>query len=108
METMPVTCVLSLRISKRKKKYTLVDIFCFEEQSSVILVIKLELQHSGLATAEVKSILGFFFFICCLFVAAIWFNVSSTDWENSGIRHNTVLFNQVSQMLRLYLLDYIV
>lgn len=62
-----------------KKKYTLVDIFCFEEQSSVILVIKLELQHSGLATAEVKSILGFFPYICCLFVAAIWFNVSSTD-----------------------------
>lgn len=66
METMPVTFVLSLRIS-RKKIYTLVDIFCFEEQSSVILVIKLELQHSGLATAEVKSILGFFpymLFIC--------------------------------------------
>lgn len=45
----------------------------------MILVIKLELQHSGLATAEVKSILGFFPYICCLFVAAIWFNVSSTD-----------------------------
>lgn len=34
----------------------------------MILVIKLELQHSGLATAEVKSILGFF----SLYAVYLW------------------------------------
>jgi hypothetical protein len=47
--------------------------FCFEEQSSVILVIKLELQHSGLAAAEVKATIGVFL-IYCSFVA-MWLHI---------------------------------